>query len=58
MAYQDHLPDWELGYPSEEDLQKLDNTAIAARPDLGSRLRARHTGGRSHTAGAAVVNYR
>jgi phosphate transport system permease protein len=24
MAYQDHLPDWELGYPSEDDLQKLD----------------------------------
>ena len=25
MAYQDHLPDWELGYPSEDDLQKYDN---------------------------------
>ena len=24
MAYRDHLPDWELGYPSEDDLQKLD----------------------------------
>ncbi len=24
MAYQDHLPDWELGYLSEEELERLD----------------------------------